>query len=107
LEIQHIAKEFQCFASNINGEEIVYNSDALLRRGFGFISPQDGGAELFAHHSQIKADGQFAMLEEGQDVEFTVGTSDRSGKAAAMNITGTYDVADWRSSYCSQFCTKS
>jgi CspA family cold shock protein len=57
-------------------------------RGFGFISPDDGGDDLFAHHSQIKSDGQFAMLQEGQVVEYEAGISDRSGKPAAKNITG-------------------
>ena len=41
-------------------------------KGFGFISPEDGGEDLFVHHSEIKTDG-YATLEEGQKVEFTVG----------------------------------
>ena len=41
-------------------------------KGFGFISPEDGGDDLFVHHSEIKTGG-YATLEEGQRVEFVVG----------------------------------
>jgi CspA family cold shock protein len=40
--------------------------------GFGFISPSDGGNDLFVHHSEIKTEG-YASLDEGQQVEFQVG----------------------------------
>ncbi|WP_266159017.1 cold-shock protein [Dyella silvatica] len=38
-------------------------------KGFGFITPDDGSADLFAHFKEIKADG-FKSLKEGQKVEF-------------------------------------
>ena len=41
-------------------------------KGFGFINPDDGGDDLFVHHSEIKTDG-YASLDEGQNVEFEVG----------------------------------
>ena len=41
-------------------------------KGFGFIVPDDGGADLFVHHSEIKTEG-YASLEEGQKVEYEVG----------------------------------
>jgi cold shock protein len=41
-------------------------------KGFGFIVPDDGGAELFVHYSEIKASG-YATLDEGQKVQFEVG----------------------------------
>ncbi len=45
-----------------------FNAD----KGFGFIAPDDGGNDLFVHHSEIRTEG-FASLEEGQKVEFSVG----------------------------------
>ena len=41
-------------------------------KGFGFIVPDDGGADLFVHHSEIQTEG-FATLRDGQAVEYTVG----------------------------------
>jgi CspA family cold shock protein len=39
-------------------------------KGFGFITPDDGGKDLFAHHSEIKNSGGFRSLAEGQRVTF-------------------------------------
>jgi len=41
-------------------------------KGFGFITPDDGGQDLFVHHSEIKSQG-YASLDENQSVEFQVG----------------------------------
>jgi cold shock protein len=38
-------------------------------KGFGFIAPDDGGKDLFAHFSQIQGNG-FKTLAENQKVEF-------------------------------------
>ena len=40
-------------------------------KGYGFISPSDGGADVFAHFSAIQMDG-FKTLKEGQAVEYEV-----------------------------------
>lgn len=46
-----------------------FNAD----KGFGFITPEDGGKDLFVHHSEIQAGGGFATLDDGQEVEFEIG----------------------------------
>jgi CspA family cold shock protein len=38
-------------------------------KGFGFITPDDGGKDLFAHHSEIQMSG-FKSLKEGQKVQY-------------------------------------
>jgi CspA family cold shock protein len=40
-------------------------------KGFGFIAPDDGTADVFVHFSAIQADG-YRSLDEGQKVEFNV-----------------------------------
>ena len=41
-------------------------------KGFGFIAPDDGSADVFVHYSEIQGSG-FRTLEENQQVEFEVG----------------------------------
>jgi CspA family cold shock protein len=41
-------------------------------KGYGFITPEDGGKDLFVHHSEIQTDG-YATLNDGQQVEYEIG----------------------------------
>ena len=41
------------------------------QKGFGFITPEEGGKDCFVHHTAIQADG-FRTLKEGEAVEFDV-----------------------------------
>jgi CspA family cold shock protein len=41
-------------------------------KGYGFITPDDGGKDLFVHHSEVKTSG-YASLDENQKVEYEVG----------------------------------
>jgi CspA family cold shock protein len=56
------------------------------QKGFGFITPDDGGEDLFVHHSEIKSTG-YANLDEGQKVEFEVGQG-KKGPCATNVIPG-------------------
>jgi CspA family cold shock protein len=43
-----------------------FNAD----KGYGFIAPDDGTADVFVHHSAIKTDG-YRSLQDNQRIEFT------------------------------------
>jgi CspA family cold shock protein len=50
-------------------------------KGFGFITPEAGGDDLFAHFSAIQSQG-FKTLQEGQRVSFDVTTGPKGQQAS-------------------------
>lgn len=54
-----------------------FNAD----KGFGFITPEDGGKDVFVHFSAINNDGGYATLNEGQRVTFGVEQSPKGPSA--------------------------
>ena len=54
------------------------------KKGFGFITPDDGSDDLFVHHSEIQVEG-YASLDDGQKVDYEVGEGKKG--PCAKNVT--------------------
>ncbi len=51
-------------------------------KGFGFITPEDGGKDLFVHASNVQPQGQ--ILKDGQKVSFVVGQGRKGPEATEV-----------------------
>lgn len=52
-------------------------------KGYGFITPEDGGKDLFVHHTSILGEG-YKSLSEGQQVLFNVGEGAKGPNATEV-----------------------
>lgn len=55
------------------------------QKGFGFISPDGGGPDVFVHVSEVERSG-LRGLQEGQKVSFEEKMDPRKGKSNAVNL---------------------
>lgn len=59
-----------------------------IRKGFGFLAPNDGSEDVFVHQTELKSNG-FRSLGEGEEVEFTIIQDENdNNRSKASNVTG-------------------
>ena len=56
-----------------------------MDKGFGFIAPDEGGADVYVHASELEKTG-LSSLSIGQKVTFDVGRDSKTGKMRATNV---------------------
>ena len=56
-------------------------------KGYGFITPDDGSADVFVHFSAIQGEG-YRNLEENQKVEFDVTQGQKGPQASNVRVVG-------------------
>ena len=73
--------------SNTKEATVKWFNDA---KGYGFLTPNDGGKDLFVHMSSILMHG-FKTLKDGQSVEYEVGESDKGPMATNVRKVSSAD----------------
>lgn len=54
-------------------------------KGFGFITPDDGGTDVFVHISAVEASGMRSLFD-GQKVSFDIGADRKTGRSRAEHV---------------------
>jgi len=58
----------------------------LSDKGFGFITPDDGGDDVFFHRSRVAPKTQFEDLREGDEVQYQVKPGDKGPQAFDLRV---------------------
>jgi len=58
------------------------------QKGFGFITPDNGGKDVFVHHSNIDGMNGFRSLEETQRVEYEIAQGKKGPEAKQVRVIG-------------------
>lgn len=56
------------------------------KRGYGFITPDNGGKDMFVHYTNIVSDVKFKTLVAGQHVSFIVGVNKNGPQAESITV---------------------
>ena len=68
-------------SNSVNGTVKWFNEE----KGFGFLTPEAGGKDVFVHFRAIKSEG-FRTLAEGQSVQFTIEQGNKGPQAADVVV---------------------
>ena len=92
--VQSFIRAFGCLHSDFSSVCCFYRKGIILStgtvkwfdaaKGFGFIAPEDGGKDVFVHHTAITGEG-YKTLDEGQKVSFDIEQGQKG--PAAVNVS--------------------
>jgi CspA family cold shock protein len=57
------------------------------KKGYGFILPEGGTADVFVHYSAIKSDNEFKSLKEGMTVSFDLAEGKKGLQALNVSVS--------------------